>query len=60
MSVRDKTKCPKCGGELELVRNYRMDFKMEIIPICRGECQMAWRIEELGWQINSEEPEPTT
>jgi hypothetical protein len=26
--------CPKCGEPVELVRNYTIDFKMEIIPLC--------------------------
>jgi len=46
--------CPKCGHELKLMQNRRMDEKMEIIPVCR-DCKMAYRHPDLGWKLIEKE-----
>jgi len=49
-------KCPKCGADLELIGNRRMDERVEIIPACT-KCPSAFRHPNLGWRIlDKEEP----
>jgi hypothetical protein len=43
-------KCPDCGNELTIIQNWRMDEKLELIPLCK-KCKVAFRSPELGWRI---------
>lgn len=46
--------CPDCGNELQLIKNFRMDEREELIPICNI-CGKAWRYPHLGWRISLDE-----
>jgi len=43
-------KCPQCKSILKFISNNRMDFRIEIIPICDN-CGKAFRDPKLGWKI---------
>jgi len=45
--------CPDCKGKLKFIRNWRMDDKTEVIPLC-SVCKVAHRKPELGWKILDE------